>query len=63
MARPRLARLSPEPGGGVASASSVIVFHSPQDAHFPVYRAETAPQFWQTKLAFCALANPYVPSA
>jgi hypothetical protein len=38
-----------------AAASSMMLFHSPQAAHFPDQREVTAPQAWQTK-AFDALA-------
>ena len=31
-----------------AAASSMIVFHSPQDSHLPCQRWVIAPQFWQT---------------
>jgi hypothetical protein len=33
-----------------------MVFHSPQEAHFPAHREETAPHDWQTKLVLAALA-------
>src|SRR5262245_20480697 len=38
-----------------AAASSMMLFHSPQAAHFPDQREVTAPQAWQTK-AFEVLA-------
>ena len=34
-----------------AAVSSMIVFHAPQDSHFPCQRGATAPQAWQTKEA------------
>jgi hypothetical protein len=37
------------------AASSMMLFHSPQAAHFPAQREVTAPQAWQTK-ALDALA-------
>src|SRR6476661_6855694 len=47
-ARPfgRLAPLAPEIGA--ASASSTIVFHSPQLSQRPAHFEDTAPQDWQT---------------
>ena len=30
-------------------SSSLSVFHSPQELHFPCQRLYAAPQFWQTK--------------
>ena len=38
----------PEPGGGPASVSSTIVFHSPHATHLPAQRDDVAPQDWQT---------------
>ena len=35
-----------------ATASSTIVFHSPQDSHLPCQRCVIAPQFWQTNRVF-----------
>ena len=54
--RPRVALVIPDPGAGPASVSSVIVFHSLQDAHLPDHRDDVAPQFWQTKTLRWALA-------
>ena len=45
--RPRRARAGAPPTPS-AAASSMIVFHSPQDSHFPCQRCVIAPQFWQT---------------
>jgi hypothetical protein len=41
-------RVMPEPGVAATSASSSMVFHSPQAAHLPAQRVATAPQLWQT---------------
>ena len=35
-----------------ATASSTIVFHSPQELHLPCQRCVIAPQFWQTNRVF-----------
>ena len=55
--RPLADLLIPEPGMGVLSASSTMLFHSPQEAHLPIQRDATAPQFWQTKLLRAVLAK------
>src|SRR5262245_25231785 len=57
MTRPLEDLLIPEPGMGVLSASSTMLFHSPQEAHLPIQRDATAPQFWQTKLLRAVLAK------
>ncbi len=31
------------------AASSAMLFHAPQEEHWPAQRGETAPQAWQTK--------------
>jgi hypothetical protein len=49
-------RASPVPGGATTSASSINVFHSSQEGHFPAQRGETAPQFWQTNVDLLGLA-------
>ena len=54
--RPPLLRVSPEPGGAIASVSSRSVFHSPHAAHLPAQRGERAPQLWQTNVVLLALA-------
>ena len=45
MTRPLLRRLSPVPGGAMASVSSVSVFHSPHAGHLPAQRGDVDPQF------------------
>ena len=47
-ARPAGARRADLPPTPSAAASSMIVFHSPQDSHLPCQRWVIAPQFWQT---------------
>ncbi len=55
--RPLELRIRPEPGVAAgASASSTIVFHSPQATHLPAQREATAPQLWQTNWLLAALA-------
>src|SRR5512147_1395145 len=44
---PLMATSAGGPAG--AAASSMMLFHSPQAAHFPDQREVTAPQAWQTK--------------
>ena len=44
-APPRRPAAAPTPS---AAASSMMVFHSPQDSHLPCQRCVIAPQFWQT---------------
>ena len=45
------------PGRGCpTSTSSTSVFHSPQPAHLPTQRGDTAPQLWHTYWARAALA-------
>src|SRR5512144_2160524 len=59
---PLMAIRAGEPEG---AASSMIEFHSPQEAHLPDQRAVTAPQAWQTKarevLAMRELAADIAP--
>jgi hypothetical protein len=56
-----LALASPVPGGGGDAISSTMVFQSPHEPHLPAQRAEIAPQLWQTKLDFAALAISHAP--
>src|SRR4051794_10538867 len=55
-ARPFDERVMPEPGVAATSASSSIVFHSPQVTHLPAQREATAPQLWHTNWSLAALA-------
>ena len=59
---PLMAIRAGEPEG---AASSMIEFHSPQEAHLPDQRVVTAPQAWQTKareiLAIRELAADIAP--
>src|SRR5688572_2705911 len=61
--RPLEARVSPDPGGAVTSASSIIVFHSPQAAHLPAQRGAMAPQFWHTNWLLAGFAMRSGPRA
>ena len=46
--RPAGPRRAAAPATPSAAASSMMVFHSPQDSHLPCQRWVIAPQFWQT---------------